>query len=137
MHSSYKTLCNKIFTSGGYTFVQNNNFHILGKNISIINDNFINFLTLCLYENDIPYYINIPYPQATIWANAISVYNNNEKKVVYSDFIQKKNGMIINNSDDINNLTNIIKLYKLLHPNNTPLNIVRYNEKIYLTKGVF
>jgi hypothetical protein len=128
-------LCKKIFTSEGYTFVQHGDFHILGKNIYVADDDFINFLTLCLYENDITYYINIPYPQATTWINAISVYNDNQ--VVYSDFIQKKDGMIINNSDDINNLSTIIELYKLIYQTNISLDIVRYNGIIYLTKGVF
>lgn len=137
MHISYETLCKKIFTYEGYTFVQPGDFHILGKNISVVDDDFMNFLTICLYENDIPYYINIPYPQATIWNNAISVYNNSNEQVVYSEFIQKKDGMIINNSKDINNLTNIIKLYKLLYPTETSLDVVRYKDQIYLTKGCF
>jgi hypothetical protein len=137
MYISYETLCKKIFTSEGYTFVQHGDSHILGKNISVADDDFMNFLTLCLYENDITYYINIPYPQATTWINAISVYNNNIKKIVYSDFIQEKDGMIINNSEDINNMSTIIELYKLIYPTNTSLDIVRYNGTIYLTKGIF
>jgi hypothetical protein len=137
MYISYKTLCKKIFTSEGYSFVQSGDFHILGKNISIADDDFMNFLTLCLYENDQVFYIKIRYPQASIWNNAISVYNNSNEKIIYSEFIEKKDGMIINNSEDINNLTNIIKLYKLIYPTNTSLDVVRYEHQIYLTKGVF
>jgi len=137
MYISYKTLCNKIFTSEGYTFVQPGDFHILGKNIRIIRDYQNRYIVLCLYENDQVFYIKIRYPHAQIWVNAISVYNKNIEQVIYNDFIEKKEGMIINNSDDINNLQNIIELYKLLYPSNLQLDIVRYNQKIYLTTGVF
>ena len=136
MYISYKTFCNKIFTSEGYTFVQPGSFHILGKNIKIIRDNYNKYVLLCLYENDQVFYIKIRYPEAQIWINAISVYDINDKQVIYSDFIEKKEEMIINNSEDINNLRNIIELYKL-YQSNSHLDIVRYNQKIYLTTGVF
>lgn len=137
MYIDYETLCKKIFTSTGYTFVQPGNFHILGKNISVVDDDFMKHVTLCLYENDITYYINIPYPQASIWMNAISVFNKYEHQVIYSEFIEKKNGMMINNLEDINNMKNIIDLYKLIYSTNTSLDVVRYEGQIYITKGIF
>lgn len=137
MYISYETLCKKVFTSEGYTFVQSGDFHILGKNISVVDDDFMEFVTLCLYENDNTYYINIPYPQASIWMNAISVFNNFDHQVIYSEFIQKQDGMIINNSEDINNLTRIIDLYKLIYSTNISLDVVRYDGRIYLTQGIF
>ena len=136
MYISYQNLCNKIFTSEGYTFVQPGDFHILGKNIYIVDDDYMKTCTLCLYENDDNYYITIPYPQAKIWIDAISVFNPSEK-IIYSDFIDKKEGMIINNPIDINNQQNIIDLYNLIIPNNLPLDVVRYKQQIYLTRGIF
>jgi hypothetical protein len=134
---TYKMLCKKIFTSEGYTFVQPNDFHILGKNISLIDDNSENIITLRLYENDDVFDIDIPYPDAEIWMNAISVYSNCDNQLIYCDFIEKRDKMIINNSEDLNNLRNILDLYKLLYPTNPNLDVVRYENKIYLTKGIF
>lgn len=133
---SYETLCKKIFSSEGYTFIQPGSFHILGKNIRVIYVNYAKYALLSLYENDQEFLIKIPYPDAQIWLNAITIYNKQEQ-ILYSDFIEKKKEMIVNNSNDIKNLKNIIQLYKLLYPDNSQLVIVRYNDKIYLTKGIF
>jgi hypothetical protein len=137
MYISYKNLCSKIFTPEGYSFLQPGSFHILGKNIRVINDNYGNHAIFSLYENDEEFLIKIAYPDAQIWMDAITEYDNKLGEVIYFDFIEKKKDMIINNSDDIRNLKNIIELYKLLYPGDTHLDIVRHNQKIYLTKGVF
>lgn len=136
MYISYGALCKKIFTSEGYTDVQPGSFHILGKNIRIINVNYDNYAIFSLYENDNEFLIKIAYPDAQIWIDAITVYNK-QKQVLYFDFIEKKKDMIVNCPEDIKNLKNIIELHKLLYPDNSQLVVVRYNNKIYLTKGVF
>jgi len=134
MIMSYTDLCKKIFTSEGYSHVQKGDYHILGKNLSILEYTENKDCKLSLYENDNVYYISIPYPEAKVWCNAIRFYNPN-KQVIYSEFMDKKDGMIINSKKDFYKYRYLFKLYFLLKKRKD-LNIVRYDGKIYLTRLV-
>jgi len=87
-----------------------------------------------LYENDDVYYVKISYPKARVWCKAIRKYNP-DKQIIYSEFMDKKEGMMINCKNHLIKYKYLFDLYYLIKKDKN-LNIVSYEGKIYLTRLV-